>query len=220
MLPLGFFRHPTFAAATFVGFLLNLALYGTLFVLLYLQQVSHWSPLRTGIALLPFAIAIFVANVAAGRPAAFATPRAIMTGGLLVAAAGVWLLRHIAPSTPYSAILPGLVLLPLGIGFAVPMMTAALLATVPRPRAGVASGVLNAMRQVGGAIGVALFGALMAGPYSGIGYDFMAAAIMLIIAAVVAAGFIGPGGMAMLAGMAARQGHAADRCDRQERPAG
>ena len=108
MLPLGFFRHPTFAAATFVGFLLNLALYGTLFVLLYLQQVSHWSPLRTGIALLPFAIAIFVANVAAGRPAAFATPRAIMTGGLLVAAAGVWLLRHIAPSTPYWPSCPAL----------------------------------------------------------------------------------------------------------------
>ena len=201
MLPLGFFRHPTFAAASLVGFLLNLALYGALFVLsLFFQQVSHWSPLRAGIALLPFAIAIFLANIAAGRLASVATPRAIMTAGLLVAAAGVWLLRGIDPTTPYTAILPGLVLLPLGIGIAVPMMTTALLATVPRPRAGVASGVLNAVRQAGGAIGVALFGMLLAGTRSGIGYDFIAAACVLAVAAAVAATFIGTDLCATLSG--------------------
>lgn len=53
---------------TSLGFLLNLALYGALFVLwLYLQQIHHWSPWRSGIALLPFAVTIFAAKVAAGR---------------------------------------------------------------------------------------------------------------------------------------------------------
>jgi DHA2 family methylenomycin A resistance protein-like MFS transporter len=199
MLPLAFFRNPTFAAATMVGFLLNLALYGAVFVLgLYFQQVDRWSPLRSGMALLPFAVAIFVANVASGRLAAIATPRVIVTGGLLVAALGIWSLRTIDPATRYDAILPGLILLPFGIGLAVPAMTSSLLATVPRPRAGVASGVLNAVRQSGGAIGVALFGALMAHAGSGIAHAFAAGSVMLGMAAMVAAGFIGTGRLAML----------------------
>ena len=100
MLPLTFFRNPTFAAATMAGFLLNLALYGAVFVLgLYFQQVDRWSPLRSGMALLPFAVAIFAANIASGRLAAIATPRVIVTGGLLVAALGIWSLRTIDPAT-------------------------------------------------------------------------------------------------------------------------
>jgi DHA2 family methylenomycin A resistance protein-like MFS transporter len=200
MLPLGIFRHPTFGAATLVGFLLNLALYGAIFVLgLYLQQIAHWSALHSGVALLPFATAIFIANVAAGLLATVATPRALMTGGLLVAAFGIWLLRSIHPPTPYAALLPGLVLLPLGIGLAVPAMTSSLLATVSRSRAGVASGVLNAVRQAGGAIGVALFGALMGRGGRGIDEAFQAGALMLIAAAAVAACFIGAGRTAMVA---------------------
>ncbi len=200
MLPLGFFRHPTFSTATLVGFLLNLTLYGAIFLLgLYLQQIAQWSPLRSGVALLPFASAIFIANVAAGRFATIATPRAIMTAGLLVAAFGIWLLRGIYPATPYGVLLPGLVLLPLGIGLAVPAMTSSLLATVPRSRAGVASGVLNAVRQAGGAIGVALFGALLGRDGLGIDNAFVARALMLIAAAAVAACFIGAGRTAMVA---------------------
>lgn len=203
MLPLGFFRHATFSAATIVGFLLNLALYGAVFVLgLYFQQIGHWSPLRSGLALLPFAAAIFAANLAAGRAAAYASPGAIMATGLSIAALGIWMLRGIGPETPYGAIVPGLVLLPLGIGFAVPVMTSALLATVPRPRAGVAAGVLNSVRQAGGAIGVALFGALMGTGGAGIADAFMAGTVMLGLGAAVAACFIGTGRLAMLAGVA------------------
>lgn len=199
MLPLGFFRDRTFSAATLVGFLLNLTLYGAIFVLgLYFQQIGHWSPLRSGIALVPLAVGFFLANVAAGRLAAIASPRAIMTGGLVAAALGIWLLRGINPAVPYGAILPGLILLGLGIGFAAPVMTSSLLATVPRPRAGVASGVLNSVRQAGGAIGVALFGALMGdGPF-GIAYAFVAGTLMLGFAAAIAACFIGTGRLAMV----------------------
>ena len=203
ILPLGFFRHPTFAAGTLVGFLLNLTAYGSLFVLgLYFQQIGHWSPVRSGIALLPFATAIFVANIAAGRLAGIASPRAMMTAGLLVAAFGIWLLRDVDSATPYGVMLLGLILLPFGIGFAVPVMTSSLLATVPRVRAGVASGVLNSVRQAGGAIGVALFGGMMAAGSSGIADAFIAGTIVLGAAAAVAVRFIGAAPLTMLAGVA------------------
>ena len=206
MLPLGFFRHPTFAAATAIGFLLNLSLYGLLFMLgLYFQQVHHWSPLRSGVALLPFAAVIFIANIAAGRLAAVASPRVITAGGLLAAALGVGLLAGINGATPYDAILPGLILLPFGIGVAVPLMTTSLLATVPKARAGVAAGVLNAVRQAGGAIGVALFGALLAGPGAGLADAFALAAVLLVMAATTAAGFIGAGRAATMVGGVARR---------------
>jgi MFS transporter, DHA2 family, methylenomycin A resistance protein len=176
MLPLGFFRDSAFAAATLVGFLLNLAVYGALFVLaLYFRQTHHLSALLTGVALLPLAIAVFVANIAAGW---------------LIGSAGAWLLRNIGAMTPYDAILPGLLLLPFGIGLAVPIMTTVVLGTVPRSRAGIASGVLNSVRQAGGAIGVAMFGSLMASSGSGIAEAFTVSAGLLTSGAAIAAGFI------------------------------
>ena len=199
MLPLGFFRHPAFAAATVIGFMLNLAVYGAFFVLaLYFRQTHHLSVMLTGMALLPLAVAVFVANIAAGRLAARLSPHVIMTGGLIIASAGAWLLRDIDAMTPYDAILPGLLLLPFGIGLAVPIMTTVVLGTVPRSRAGVASGVLNAVRQAGAAIGVALFGVLM-GSGSGISDAFTVSAGLLAFSAALAAGFIGADPLAMLA---------------------
>ena len=200
MLPLGFFRHSAFAAATAIGFVLNLAVYGALFVLaLYFRQTHHLSVMLTGMALLPLAVAVFVANIAAGRLAAGLSPHVIMAGGLLIASAGAWLLRDIGTMTPYGAVLPGLLLLPFGIGLAVPIMTTVVLGTVPRSRAGVASGVLNAVRQAGGAIGVALFGALLARSGSGISNAFTVSAALFALGAAIAAGFIGTDRLAMLA---------------------
>jgi MFS transporter, DHA2 family, methylenomycin A resistance protein len=199
MLPLGFFRHSAFAAATLVGFLLNLAVYGAFFVLaLYFRQTHHLSVLLTGVALLPLAVAVFAANITAGRLAGHLPPRVIMAGGLLIGSGGAWLLRDIGAMTAYDAILPGLLLLPFGIGLTVPIMTTVVLGTVPRSRAGVASGVLNAVRQAGGAIGVALLGALMARGASGISDAFTVSAAFLAFGAAIAAGFIGTDRLAML----------------------
>lgn len=207
MLPLGFFRHSAFAAATLVGFLLNLAVYGALFVLaLYFRQTHHLSALRTGVALLPLAVAVFAANIAAGRLAARLSPRVIMAGGLLVGSTGACLLRNIGATTPYDAILPGLLLLPFGIGLAVPIMTTVVLGTVPRSRAGVASGVLNSVRQAGGAIGVALFGSQMASSGSGIAEVFAVSAGLLASGAAIAACFIRTDRVAMLDVTARRVG--------------
>jgi DHA2 family methylenomycin A resistance protein-like MFS transporter len=160
MLPLGFFRNPTFSAATLVGLLINLTLYGTVFLLsLYLQQTLHLTPIAAGFAFLPLPIVLGVANAAAGPIGRRFGLRVPMALGLVIAGIGYWLLVGLGATTVYPALLPGLIVIPMGVGSAVPLMTASLLATVPQSRSGVASGVLNTVRQAGGAIGVALFGA-------------------------------------------------------------
>jgi DHA2 family methylenomycin A resistance protein-like MFS transporter len=163
MVPLVLFRNPTFRGATLVGFVVNLVVFGLSFAFpLYFQRVLLYSPAGTGLACLPFALTVTAANIVGGRVAARTGPRLPVIGGLLVTAAGFALLCGIGETTTYLAMLPGQLLIRVGIGFVIPPMTAALLSTVDRARSGTASGVLNAARQTGGTIGVALFGALMA----------------------------------------------------------
>jgi DHA2 family methylenomycin A resistance protein-like MFS transporter len=188
MLPLGFFRHRTFSGATAVGFLLNMTLYGAIFVLsLYFQQTRHWSAWLSGIAFLPLPIVLGLANVLAGRIGAILSAPGAMAAGLLLAAAGTASLAGLDATTPYLQIVPGLTLIPAGIGITVPLMTASLLGSVPQPRAGVASGVLNAVRQAGGAIGVALLGGLASVPVHGVRDVFLLATALLITASIIAA---------------------------------
>ena len=185
LLPLGFFRQRAFSHTTAVGFLLNMTLYGALFVLgLYFQQTKHWSAWVSGLAFIPLPVVLGIANLAARWIEAWLGASWAMAGGLLVAACGTASLAGIGPSTPYGEVLPGLVLISAGIGVTVPVMTASLLGSVPKPRAGVASGALNAVRQAGGAIEVALFGGL---PSHG---AFLLGTALLFVASIIAAGMI------------------------------
>jgi MFS transporter, DHA2 family, methylenomycin A resistance protein len=189
MLPLDFFRRSTFTAAILIGLAVNFTLYGVIFILgLYLQRIRGYSPVISGLVLLPFPIVLLFSNLFAGWKARGTNLRSLMVIGLLIGAAGYWLLHAIDAGTPYLQILPGLVVLPLGVGLAVPCMTTALLTTVPASRSGVASGVLNSVRQAGGALGVAVYGALLNGNgVSGAQLSFWISAALLILAAVVAA---------------------------------
>ena len=101
------------------------------------------------------------------------------------------LLTRLGSRSTFFDMLPGFVLIPAGIGLAVPAMTTAILSSVDRARSGVASAVLNAARQVGGAIGVAAFGALVSGITaeqitSGLKIAALTAAALLIIATFIA----------------------------------
>ncbi|HYZ23443.1 MAG TPA: MFS transporter [Rhodopila sp.] len=190
MLPLALFRSRTFSGTIAVGFLLNLTLYGCVFVLgLYFQQARHWPAWRAGIAFLPLPVVLGIANMLAKRIGAALGAAATMSLGLLIAASGGAILAGLGPATPYAVILLGLVVLPSGIGITVPVMTATLLGSVPRARAGVAAGVLNAVRQAGGAIGVALLGGLS---IHGAGGVFLLAAALLVLAAGMAAWLVRP----------------------------
>jgi MFS transporter, DHA2 family, methylenomycin A resistance protein len=162
MLPLRFFRTPTFSACTGVGLILNLAFYGMVFVLsLYFQDVRGYSALEAGLAFLPMTVTVTAANLLGGRLGARTGARLpIVLGQTLLAVGSACLLAVGARTGEW---LLAVVLLPMGAGggLAVPPLTSALLQTVPAAQSGVASGELNAARQVGGVIGVAVFGAVI-----------------------------------------------------------
>lgn len=163
MLPLRFFHLPSFAPAVGFGILANLTYYGIVFVLsLYLQRVLGYSAFAAGLAYLPLTATFIVSNVASGWLAGRAGTRRPMIAGALVGAAGFALLLGLGPGTGYLRMLPGFALIPLGMGLAVPAMTTTILSAVDKSASGVAAAVLNAARQAGGAVGVALFGAFAA----------------------------------------------------------
>jgi DHA2 family methylenomycin A resistance protein-like MFS transporter len=188
MLPLNLFRRRPFTAATIVGFAVNFTLYGAIFLLgLYLQRLHGYSPLQTGLAFLPFCVVLGSANLLAGRLTVKYGARLPMTIGLIVSATGFAALTPLDAHTPYVAMLAGLSIVPAGIGLVVPAMTTALLASVEKERSGIASGVLNTVRQAGGALGVAVLGSLLAvDGIGGLRTSFTVAAVLLL-AAIAAA---------------------------------
>jgi DHA2 family methylenomycin A resistance protein-like MFS transporter len=167
MLPLRLFRSRPFSAATGVGVLFNLSLYGALICIsLYLQQERHESALATGLLILPFSLAVGAGSTASGWLTARAGPRWPMVTGLGLAAAGAVLLSLAGPGSSLGLLLAGSVVLGL-VSLAMPAMTAVVVGSAGREHSGVASGVLNTARQAGGALGVALLGALLAGGAAG-----------------------------------------------------
>ena len=197
MLPLGLLRDATFSAAIVFGICVNMAYYGTVFVLsLYLQRVHGDSALQAGLAFLPLTGGFLVSNVASGWVVARYGPRLPMTIGAAAGALGYAGLQAVQADTPFVALLAPFLLIPAGMGLAVPAMTTAVLASVDPQRAGTASAVLNTARQAGGAVGVAAFGALAsgAGP-AAVVYGVRASsaiAAALLVAGILLSRFIRP----------------------------
>jgi len=161
MLPPALFRDRTFNSAIAFGICVNLTYYGMVFVLsLYLQRVLGLSPLHAGLAFLPLTGGFLLSNLAAGPVVARFGSRLPMITGALIDATGFAALCFVDASTPVFVLLLPFLLIPTGMGLAVPAMTTAMLGTVEAARAGTASAVLNTARQAAGAVGVAVFGAL------------------------------------------------------------
>jgi DHA2 family methylenomycin A resistance protein-like MFS transporter len=164
MVPLALWRDRTFSAAVVFGICVNMAYYGTVFVLsLFLQRVRGETALQAGLAFLPLTGGFLVSNVASGWVVARYGPRRPMMIGAVIGALGYALLHFTQADTPLAAMLLPFLLIPAGMGLAVPAMTTAVLASVEHKRAGTASALLNTARQAGGAVGVAAFGALASG---------------------------------------------------------
>lgn len=166
MLPLKLFHSVPFSGAVLFGVLVNFAYYGVIFVLsFYLQRVRGFSVIQTGLTFLPLTGTFIFSNIASGWLSARTGLRTPMVlGGLIGGAGYAWLgLTGISDSATFLDMLPGLALIPAGMGLAVPAMTTSILSSVERHQAGTASAVLNTARQVGGATGVAIFGAIVAG---------------------------------------------------------
>jgi EmrB/QacA subfamily drug resistance transporter len=157
MLPLGIFSSRQFTAINVITFVVYGAMGAVFFLLvLTLQVVAHFTPLQAGISLLPSTAAMLLLSSRAGALAQRIGPRWLMTGGLLVAAAGLALLTRIGPHTSYVAdVLPGVLLFGLGLSMTVAPLTATVLASADERHAGVASGVNNATARAAGLLAVA-----------------------------------------------------------------
>lgn len=167
MMPPELLRSPQTAAANVVSAAMNFVGLGAVLVLtLYLQGVLHASPL-TAAGMLPLFFPLALLGPVSGRITARFGPRPPMLAGLLLGALGVLNLLWLGPSSGYAVVLPTL----LGLGFGIGLLTAAVVtaavADAPGERAGIAGGVNNAARQAGGALGVAVFGAVTGEPAAG-----------------------------------------------------
>jgi DHA2 family methylenomycin A resistance protein-like MFS transporter len=182
MLPLSLFKRRMFALNSLIGLLVNIAVYGLLFVFsLYFQQINGLSPLATGFAFVPMMGVVFPVNLLAPRLVERFGARAVIAAGALISAVGCVALLGIGQGTSYWAIGPQLIVVAGGLGLLVPPMTSTLLGSVEKSRSGIAAGVLNSARQTGSALGVALFGSLLGG-----GFMTGARASLIISAALLA----------------------------------
>ena len=163
MMPLDLFRSRTVTVAVTTGFAFMVGYYGLPFVIsLYLQQLRGLSALGAGLAFAPMMLVGAALTPVSARLAQRFGARALITTGLLCMAAGL-IAIGLMSGTPPLALLSGLmVLVGLAGPLVMPPVMALLLQAVPPCRAGVASGVFNTSRQVGGALSVAAFGALLA----------------------------------------------------------
>jgi len=156
MMPLSLFRSPVFAAANGVTLLLYAALGCALFLLmLELQLGMGFPPVSAGLSLVPATVLMLVLSPLSGRWGQAHGARWPMALGSVVAGAGFVAFLLLRPGAGWPAVLPGAVLLGLGLSLAVAPLTTAVLDAVAAEQAGIASGVNNAVARLAGLLGVA-----------------------------------------------------------------
>src|SRR6266516_3285550 len=164
LLPLRLFGQRTLAAANGSMAIIGAVAFSEFFVLaLYLQDVLHYSPMQSGVAFVGFAGTVVVVSNLAQLIVGRIGVRATLTAGFLVSALSVgWLTRLPVEGHYFWDLFPGFVLGGAGMGLSFVPVTIASLAGVQRTDAGVASGLINTSRQIGGAIGIAAASAIAA----------------------------------------------------------
>lgn len=164
MVPPELWRRPAFSSANVVALLMNLTTNGFLFVTtLYLQDLLRLSPWRAGLCLLPLFVPLAALSPLTGRLAAHYGPRTPIVAGVVVAASGAAMMMLVRVGGSYPALVPSLLAQGTGLGLITAAVVAAAVRSVPPERSGLASGVNNAARQTGTALGVAVFGAVAGG---------------------------------------------------------
>ncbi|MFM0961212.1 MFS transporter [Yersinia enterocolitica] len=162
MLPLALFRLPLFSASVVVSLMSALVFYGLFFLLsMYFQQIRGWSPFDTGMAFLPLTVMVTMGSFISGKLNKVFGPLLLISGCCILYAAGFASLFDLGDDVPYWRIALFFPALGLAAGIITPVATAELMSKVTQEQAGIGAGVLNASRQTGSALGVAVFGGLM-----------------------------------------------------------
>jgi len=165
VLPLDLLRRKDFLSPNIVALTMNLIFNGLLFVTtLYLQDVLGYSPLASGLSVLPLAVPLVLLAPVAGRITAARGPRAAVTIGCAIAIVGSLALTQLHAAGGIGWLLAGFGLLGCGSGLITASVVAAVVRATPADRAGLATGTSNTARQLGTACGVAIFGAVAGSP--------------------------------------------------------
>ena len=163
MADLRLFRRRSFAATGFVAFAISVTVIGMIIYLsLFVQNTLGYSPVQAGLRFLPLSLASFAAALLTGRLIGKVPMRVLLCVAMLAAAAGLVSMAHLTATSTWLVLLPGFILAGIGLGITSTALASAALAAVEPARAGMAAGLVNTLRQVGTATGVAVFGALYA----------------------------------------------------------
>jgi EmrB/QacA subfamily drug resistance transporter len=163
MLDLSLFKSRAFSGANAVMLMIGLAMFGVFFyVSLYVQQVLGYSPTEAGASFLPWTLLIILLAPQAGRLSDRVGPRPLVAGGLVLMMGALIVFARMGLHESFWGLLPGMLLGGAGMSGAMAPVTAAAMSSVRPDKAGVGSAVLNSMRQVGGSLGIALMGAIVA----------------------------------------------------------
>ena len=167
MLDLSFFKNRRFTAASLAVMLGYFALFGTLFLLSQLLQfVLGYSALAAGIRLLPFALAMAVFSPISVKLVQYFGTKVVVVVGMTSLSGGLLWLASLGTGDRYGAYLPAMVVMGAGVALTWAPTTEAIMGSLPPSKAGVGSAINDTVREVGGALGVAVLGSLVAGRYS------------------------------------------------------
>jgi EmrB/QacA subfamily drug resistance transporter len=199
MLPLRFFRSRAFTATNAVSLAMYFGMFGSIFLLAqYFQVVQHYSPLQAGLRTLPWtAMPMIVAPIAGVLSDRIGSRPLMFTGLALQSGALAWLVTVLAPGTPYTSFIGPFVLAGAGMAMVFAPAANAVLSAVRPGEAGQASGATNAIRELGGVLGIAVLASVFAAAG---GYASPAIFVAgLRPAVVVGAAVLGAGAIAALA---------------------
>jgi EmrB/QacA subfamily drug resistance transporter len=164
MIPLSFFRRRSFDVAVASIALVGFSMFGIIYFLtLYLQNVRGYSAVEAGVRTLPMTLMVMLIAPIAGKLSSRIGPRPLMAGGMLIMAVGLASLTRLSIDASYWAVIfPSFICVGTGVSLSMPTTTGVAMGSVDPARAGIASGVVNSSRQVGGALGVAVLGSIAA----------------------------------------------------------
>jgi EmrB/QacA subfamily drug resistance transporter len=161
MLDLDLFRKPTFSGAGIAAFAVSASILAAfLYIALYMQRDLGYSAWETGLRFLPVSLGAFIFAGPSGRLTSVVPVRFLLGGGLLLVGVGLLLMRQVEPGSDWTALLPGMIVAGIGVGFTNPPIASTAIAVVQPAHAGMASGINNTFRQVGIATGIAALGTL------------------------------------------------------------
>jgi predicted MFS family arabinose efflux permease len=197
MLPLEMFRNPSFAGAQVAAFTMSASFFAMfIYLILYLQEILHLSPIRAGLALMPCTIVVFVVSGVSSQLVDRLSHRTMISGGLALAAIGLAAMTIAGTHSSWTALLVGEIVVGAGTGLFNPALSNVALSVVSDRESGLAAGVNDTFRQMGIAVGIAALGALIPARDalgSGSANDYVAGlhSALIVATVVAAAGSVG-----------------------------